>query len=434
MLIEFSVGNYKSFRDVETFSMVATKIKAKDSEVDENNTFKIDDDLSLLKSAAIYGANASGKSNFAEALRFMRNFAKNSSKETQSTDSIPIEEFRLSSSNSGKPSFFQIVFLLDGKQYRYGFEVSAYEVISEWLFYVPNVKETKLFERRNGKIILSPKFTEGKGLTERTRSNALFLSVAAQFNGLISENILQMFSQLNIISGLDDILTRNFTTHYFQDKLQKNAIITFVKSLDLGIDSIEVEASKITKEYLPKEMPEYLKKAIVEMNTPKFNIKTIHKKFDDKGKQVDTEVFDIDNHESDGTRKLFSLAGPIIETLTLGNVLIIDEFDARLHPLISREIITLFNSNETNSKNAQFIFTTHDTNLLTNKLFRRDQIWFAEKDKTEATHLHSLAEYKVRNDASFENDYIQGRYGAVPFIGDLKQLFEEPVAVEDTND
>jgi uncharacterized protein len=433
MLIEFSVGNYKSFRDVETFSMVATKIKAKDSEVDENNTFKIDDDLSLLKSAAIYGANASGKSNFATALRFMRKFVIESSRETQSVDSIPVEEFRLNSNNNGKPAFFEIVFLLDEKQYRYGFEVNSQEVISEWLFYVPTVKEFKLFERRNGKIISSQKFKAGKGLAKITRNNALFLSVTAQFNSSVSKRILQWFSQFNIISGLNDS-TRDFTALCIQKDLYKDDILKFIKRLDLGINDIEIEETKLTKDSFPN-MPEDLRKAILEHTvTDRFGVKTFHKKYNEEGKQIGLEVFDIDKHESEGTKKLFSLAGPLIDTLKRGKILFIDEFDARLNTLITREIVKLFNSNEANSKNAQIIFTTHYTNLLTNKLFRRDQIWFVEKDKTEATHLHSLAEYKVRNDASFENDYIQGRYGAIPFIGDLKQLFEAPTAVEETND
>ena len=162
MLIEFSVGNYKSFRDVETFSMVAAKIKSKNAEIDRNNTFKVDKDLDLLKSAAIYGANASGKSNFAAAFRFMRNFVIGSSKETQFTDFIPVEPFKLNSNNDEKPSFFQIVFLMNGKQYRYGFEINAQEVISEWLFHVPINKEAKLFERREGKISPSINFKESK--------------------------------------------------------------------------------------------------------------------------------------------------------------------------------------------------------------------------------------------------------------------------------
>jgi AAA15 family ATPase/GTPase len=148
----------------------------------------------------------------------------------------------------------------------------------------------------------------------------------------------------------------------------------------------------------------------------------VHRSFDEQGNPTSLVSFDIDENESEGTRKLIYLAGPLIDTLKHGKVLFIDEFDARLHPLITHQIISLFNSNNTNPNNAQLIFATHDTNLLSNRLFRRDQIWFAEKDKLGATHFYSLVEYKVRNDASFEKDYIRGKYGAIPFIGDLAQL------------
>ena len=156
----------------------------------------------------------------------------------------------------------------------------------------------------------------------------------------------------------------------------------------------------------------------------KISIQTVHQKFDNKGKYISPELFDLNKHESEGTQKVFEIAGVLVDTLKNAEILIIDEFDARLHPLISRTIVDLFNSNETNPNNAQLIFMTHDTNLLNNKLFRRDQIWFAEKNRYAVTDLYSLAEYKIRNDASFEKDYIKGRYGAVPYIGNLSHLIE----------
>ena len=246
----------------------------------------------------------------------------------------------------------------------------------------------------------------------------------------MSQQIIQWFSKINIISGLRDS-TRHYTVKCMQSNKNKSEIIKFIKKLDLGIDDIQIE-EKPTEEFFPKGMPEDLKTAILNnAEVDKFAVKTTHKKFDVKGKQVALEVFDIDRQGSEGTKKLFSLAGPIMDTLKNGKILIIDEFDARLHPLITHEIIKLFNSNVTNSKNSQIIFATHDTNLLSNKLFRRDQIWFAEKDNNGSTHLYSLAEYKIRNDASFENDYIQGRYGAIPFIGNLEPLFEEAMGGSD---
>ena len=238
---------HKSFRDVETFSMVATKIKSKDVEIDNNNAFNADKNLDLLKSAAIYGANASGKSNFASALRFMRNFVIGSSRETQIADSIPVEEFRLDSSNDGKASFFQIVFLMGGNQYRYGFEANSQEVVSEWLFYVPTIKEVKLFERRNGKITPSPtQFKEGKGITDKTRNNSLFLSVVAQFNGAISQKILQWFRSLSIISGLSDLGTREFTINFFQSDKNKVEILKFVKQNNIPVIYNDVDFQSIS--------------------------------------------------------------------------------------------------------------------------------------------------------------------------------------------
>lgn len=191
MLIEFTVGNFRSFKDRVTFSMVAANLKSQDKTVDENNTFEVNDKLRLLKSAAIYGANASGKSNLAKAMQFMRLLVVNSSKDSQADDPIPVELFRLSDTTMREPSFFQIVFIQQDIQYRYGFEVTGERVTSEWLFAYGTTKEANLFQRDLDEIRLSAtKFKEGKGLEDKTRKNALFLSVVAQFNGNISRSLL----------------------------------------------------------------------------------------------------------------------------------------------------------------------------------------------------------------------------------------------------
>jgi uncharacterized protein len=426
MLIEFSVGNFKSFKEKTTFSMVAAKINAKDKKLDQHNVFKIDDDLSLLKSAAIYGANASGKSNLASSIKFMRRFVLDSSRETQATETIPVENFRLSTETEGKPSFFEVVFLIDHRKYRYGFEVNSQHVVSEWLFHVPTTKEARLFIREGSRIRLSQTFKEGKGITDKTRDNALLLSVSAQFNGTIAQHILKWFRQFAVISGLSDLGTRNYTIKCLEGNENKEDIVRFVKTLDLGIDDIQIEKTTLTADSLPTVLPEELKNAILRTtDLDRKHVKTVHRRYDEKGFPTSIEVFDIDDQESEGTKKLFALAGPLMDTLQHGKMLFVDEFDARLHPLITCAIIALFNSNETNPKNAQLIFATHDTNLLSNKIFRRDQIWFAEKDSQGATHLYSLVEYKVRNDASFESDYVRGKYGAIPFIGGLSRVIEE---------
>lgn len=401
MLIEFSVGNYKSFKEKVTFSMVAANIVAKDKKLDDNNVFAVDNELKLLKSAAIYGANASGKSNLAKALSFMKWFMINSFKETQSTEKINVEHFRLSTETEKEPSFFEIVFLMDNQKYRYGFEATQDKVVSEWLFYVPKLRETKLFEREQNKITISKTY-KADGIQRYTRDNALFLSVSAQFNIKIAERILYwLTNQLNIISGLDDTAHIAYTIKCLIEDKNKNEIIQLIKNLDLGISDINIEPIQINSDLLLNE------------------INTIHRKLDNNDNYVSIEKFDIEKQESKGTQKVFALAGTLINTLKIGKVLVFDELDARLHPLISFAIVNLFNSKETNPNNAQLIFMTHNTNLLSNKLFRRDQIWFTEKNRYGVTDLYSLAEYKVRNDASFESDYIKGRYGAIPYTENL---------------
>lgn len=425
MLIEFSIGNYRSFKEKVTFSMVAANIVAKNKSLDENNVFTVDDELRLLKSAAIYGANASGKSNLAKALSFMKWFMVNSSKETQSTEKIGVERFRLSIETETKPSFFEIVFLLNRQKFRYGFEANRDKVISEWLFYVPKKRETKLFERTLNKITFSKTY-KADGIEEKTRHNALFLSVSAQFNVKVAEKILDWLTEkLNVVFGIDDSKYASYTVNCLLENKNRDEIVKLIKKLDLGIGDIKVEQTEFTVDHLPDGLPDELKKLIFESSRGKAtSIQTVHQKFDSEEKYLASELFDFETQESEGTQKVFALAGPLVDTLRNGKVLVIDEFDARLHPLISRTIVELFNSNETNPSKAQLVLMTHDTNLLSNKLFRRDQIWFTEKNRYGATDLYSLVEYQVRNDASFESDYIKGKYGAIPFIGNLSHIIE----------
>ncbi len=430
MLIEFSVGNFRSFKDQVSLSFVASNTKARDAYINKNNTISVSDKLTLLTSLAIYGANASGKSNIVMALAFMSQLVLLSANESQAGVPLAVESFRLSTETENEPSFFEIVFLLDGRQFRYGFEVNRKQVISEWLFSFQSAKESTLFIRENNSIKPSSRFfKEGKGLEGKTRPNALFLSVVAQFNGEISEAILKWFRNLGFVSGLDDMLYRAFTIQQVIDGKHKDEIIQLVKSLDLNIS--EIEGMKLDKSQvdIASSMPADVRALFLKSieGRDMLTVRTKHSKLDSNGKEVGLVSFDMDQNESHGTQKAFYLAGPIIHTLAHGRVLVVDEMEARLHPLLTRELIKLFNSLKTNPKRAQLIFTTHDTNLLSNKLFRRDQIWFVEKDGFSASHLYSLAEIKiddskVRNDASFENDYLQGRYGAIPFLGGVKTI------------
>ena len=429
MLIEFTVGNFRSFKEQETFSMVAANLTSPDPRLDTENVIPIDKDLKLLTSAAIYGRNSSGKSNLLAALRFMREFVLNSSRDTQATDAIHTEPFRLSTETRDKPSFFEIAFIVEGKRYRYGFEVNAERVISEWLFTVPTIREAMLFQREGAEIDVSSRFKEGRGLQERTRPNALFLSVAAQFNGEVANQIVRWFSTLDLF-GLEDWHLHLTTYHFLAGQEEKQKIIRLVKQLDLGIQGIHIEEGpfgdelnfSITEEGFSPERRRAFQAAVALRDR---RVLTEHGVYDADGKLSASEAFDLQGQESEGTKKLFAMAGSLVNALDVGLTLFVDELDVKLHPLITRAVISLFNSKETNPKGAQLIFATHDANLLDNRLLRRDQIWFVEKDRYGASHLVSLAEYRVRKEASFEKDYLQGRYGGVPSLGDLSHLFEE---------
>lgn len=426
MLIGFSVGNYRSFKDVVTLSMVAAEDAYGNDELDKNNVFKVNQQFSLLKSAAIYGANASGKSNLILAFNFVRWFVMDSAK-LQITDKIDVEPFRLSTETVDKPSFFEVVFQLKNKTYRYGFEVTQKRVVSEWLFCTPRSRETKIFNRQGDKIEYSKNIEQGNILRGLTKKNTLFLSLAAQFNNSLAVEIVSWFSHLGVVSYLDMELLKAITLEHLSNRQDLIDDVTkLIKKLDLSIDNLEIESRKISSDSLLQDLPDVVRNIISHSSgeIKSATIKTYHPKYDSTGKMIELEIFDMDNHESDGTKKILALSAPILDTLQRGEVLVIDELDARLHPLMTRSIIELFNSQKTNPKNAQLIFTTHDINLLSHKFLRRDQIWFTEKNHQGATDLYSLVEFADinNNNNTFEKDYIQGRYGAIPFIGDLSTI------------
>lgn len=431
MLLEFTVGNYLSFKDPVTLSMVAAKVKSEDSDVDQNNTFPIEKNVSLLTSAAVYGANASGKSNLVKALRFMQWLVLNSSKESLAGSSIKTIPFRLDERCMSDPSHFEIVFSFDDVVYRYGFEVNSKRVIAEWCFYSPKGKESRLFYRHEDEITISRNFKGGAKLKELTRPNALFLSVATQFNNEIANKLSEWFDRLIIIRGLSNSIINRGTPRMLLEVSQFQQLVkNLIQKADMGIDNLIAEKVTVPSDSdtrFPDDMPQevrdyFLKHARYDQDT--IQVHTLHKVQTENG-TVKEVLFDIDE-ESDGTQKFFYLTGPIIDSLLQQRVLVIDEIEASMHTLLTRYLVNLYNSNESNSKHAQLVFTSHDTNLLDKKHFRRDQIWFVEKDNIGASHLYSLAELKVRNDATFENDYLRGKYGGVPILGKLHELWNVP--------
>lgn len=424
MLLEFTIGNFLSIKTKKTLSLEATSIK----EHLDTNVVKLDR-FQLLRGAVIYGANAGGKSNLIKAMSTMRRIVKQSF-DASSTDELGITPFLLSSETSNKPSFFEILFLIGTVRYRYGFEVDNTSVKSEWLFESKIKSEKPLFIREGDGIDVSPSFKEAKDLEEKTRDNALFLSVLDQFNGTTAKSIMKWFSNFITISGLSHERYKNVTFKMLEDENTKPKLLDFYKKLDLGFDEIDLEKSPFdTKDITKLFNEEFTKQFLSDIEgKSKIDIKTIHKKYNNENEIVGFEKFDMRRQESSGTNKVFNISGPVFDVLKDGGVLIIDELDASLHPLMTLMITKLFNSSEFNKTNAQLIFATHDTNLFEYGHYRRDQIYFVEKDVYGASDLYSLVEYKedggkkIRKDRSFEKDYIQGRYGAIPFIGNLHKL------------
>lgn len=396
MLVNFTVGNFLSFREKKTLSLEASAIKDAGSQVIEIGR------LQILPSAALYGANSSGKSNFLKALGVFSGIVSYSSS-TNSIGRLPVTPFLLDEKSETKPCFFEIeVITSDTTKYRYGFECTTSAVEREWLYRIGPRSEKCLFIRENDNIGITPAFPEGKGLEERTRSNALFLSVCDAFNGIIAKEVVRSIVIPPIPDNPKELIS--FQRELFKDTdkyLTEKANEIFQK-LDMGFTSFEIPQS--------------------ESEIREIKAWTKHNVYDEQGVVVGTRRFPMSSYESAGTNRLFDIIYLILLSLENGSPIVIDELDRALHPLLTKYIIELFNNDKTNPRGAQLIFTTHDTNLLRSKTFRRDQIWFVEKDKMESSDLFCLAEFKdadgvkVRNDRSFEKDYIQGKYGAIPYL------------------
>ena len=385
----------------------------------------------FLSSAVIYGANASGKSNWLKGMSTMKrivveNFDK------RSVSEIPHDPFLLNTDSPGEPTFYEVVFLAEHIKYRYGFEADKDVIKSEWLFETKKKTEKPLFLRVPEGIEVMPRYVEGKDLEEKTRDNALFLSVVDQFNGRIASIIMKWFRGLNIISGLSHENYRANTFYMLDNPKFHEILVNYYSQIDLGFDMLRVEKVEFDKNKdLPIDLPEDILKQLISDLDGKtlINLRSMHKVFDKDKNFVEEIEFDVRRQESSGTNKIIDLSGSIFDTLTDGGILAIDKLDAKLHPLLTLSIVRLFQNQDINKEGAQLIFSTHDTNILSICNLRRDQIYFVEKNKFGVSDLYSLVEYnkegKIRKDRSFEKDYINGRYGAVPYFGNFNSLLEK---------
>ena len=442
MLVEFSVSNFRSIKDLQILSFSAAAI----NEHEPSHVFHATDKIKLLKSIAVYGANGSGKSNLVRAMWAMVNFIRAPFDERKNFEP-QIRPFQLNTFSRNEGTFFQIIFVVDKKKFRYGFEYLKGKIISEWLFGTAEKKEINYFIRDIETIVINRQyFKEGSGLEPRVHKEKLFLNVVFEFNGSIATTVRSYFESITIIKSGNEIFEELQLRDYSNDflKYDKNVILHFLKSADADIVDLTLNENagqtylekfgidknkKIESigDFFNQFDGESMAKDIV-LSGRNFtdipnNVISKRKLFDEHGTELGTVDLDFNEEASDGTKKMFAYSGIFSILIENGGVIVIDEFDARLHTMLIRAIVQLFNSSK--NKSAQLCFVTHDTNLLDKDLLRRDQIYFAEKNTKGETDIYSLADFKgIRNNDSIEKDYIKGKYGAIPFIKNLNSIFE----------
>lgn len=433
MLVEFSVENYRSIQEKQTLSMVA----ADNETMLDSNTFPVpnNDDLRLVTSAAIYGSNASGKSNLLKAIQVLKNLVIKSASRMQIGDKLPVEPFKLNSETAKKPSSFEVIFILDDIRYEYGVSLNRERVFEEWLIAYRNEVQENWFSREY--LPDNPKFEPnegykwsfGKGLKGEkkriqrfVRSNSLFISHAAQNNHPQLKEVFDFFQdEINMISLTEGQLREfDFTIKMCEENHNfREQIVNLLSEADIGISDIRFESEpmddniKLVVQNLFSKEFEGRNNANNLLEKDFKKVITIHK-MNDSNSEIELEMSD----ESAGTERLFNIAGYLLFVLECGELLIIDELDRSLHPVLSKALIKMFNNPEINKNNAQLIFTTHDTTLLDDETFRPDQIWFTEKDNS-MTKLYSLFDFRPRENESLQKGYLLGRYGAIPFINGL---------------
>ena len=410
MLIRFSFKNFKSFKDENLLDMEATSLKEHEYNVVKNNN------INLLKVAAIYGANASGKTNVLQAFDYMKKriLVSDDSKANSPIDEENIYSFMI----NNEPISLEVEILArNNKIYKYGFEVSKDIIISEWLYEKRINKFYEIFERNNNNVqimkVKNKLFDLGniddrslflKSFRAIDKSNEDFNSVYEWF---MNSNYLDLGNP-----RFEDFINNRISFKILSDENYKEELLRFIKTFDSGIEGIKTTPDSIEE---------------VQNNNRVIKIELIHRGEDNKLKALPLDL------ESNGTKKMFHLFDFFMDALKNGMVLFIDELDAKLHPLLTRYIINLFHNSETNVGNGQLIYSTHDTVNLNKDTFRRDEIWFTEKNRDGVSEIYALSDYiledeenknktgkKVRNDATYNKDYLTGRYGAIPVLEEFK--------------
>lgn len=466
MLLQFSVENFLSFNDEQTFSMVASDGDTRHPlHVIEAENGK---NLSFLRAAALYGANASGKSNLVKAVAFARNRILNG---TRSGQTIPVTPFKLSGGGGNRPSKFAFIFYHQGIVYNYGFLLNRTRIVEEWLYATPNKREVRYFERTTSNenetvVEFGPAFTGDTAkqkqflefVAQGTRPSQLFLTEAVEHNVEAVAPVTEWFRDVLLVLSTESE-NLNIPVQSKESPAFTKFLSDFVRAADTGIHQIVTEAVPVNLDnYLPGISQETRQDIEARLShLPEDELLVLDNRIEgerqfisrdkhgktillvlrtqhltDTGRLVSFSV----EEESEGTQRLIHLATALFDFKQRDSmVLFLDELDRRLHPLMSRTFLeTALNCEDKQEKKGQFIFTTHDTNLLDLDLLRRDEIWFVEKDKQGASRMYSLAEFKIRPDLKIQKGYLNGRFGAIPFIGDREALCETEDFPEDGSD
>ena len=415
MFIQFSFKNFKSFKDESILDMTASSIREHPYNLIGNSS-----NQKYIKVAAIYGANASGKSNVLEAFKFMSSYAINSLKYGEDDEKLERElvlpRFLFNDSSKNQQSEFEVIFSVGNIEYQYGFILDNRKIYYEWLYSnrINSKKKDKLFERSNNKVEFGEKMANAEIFKGSVEDRTLFLSLTAKTKIGVSKKILQWFRETYVINfgdiQFESLASRRVSPEIIINETYKNKLQEFLVAIDSGIKGIKVEVVESTGNSKEK----------------KCKLLSIHE-MEETEKKMETSFL----IESSGTQKMLLLFDFFWAAMQSGSLLFIDELNAKLHPLLVRYIINMFHDPLSNKNNAQLIYTTHDIFTLSKETFRRDEIWFTEKSSKGVSKLYSLVEYKlddtdgkVRNDALFFKEYMNGRYGAIPLLKEFDMLGE----------
>ena len=413
MLIRFIFKNFKSFKDENVLDMEATSLKEH-----EYNVVKTDQ-VNLLKVAAIYGANASGKTNVLQAFDYMKKriLVSDDSKKNSPIDEDNVYSYMI----NNEPISLEVEILAkNNKIYKYGFDVLKDSIVSEWLYEKRINKFYSVFEREKNNVTMKSnnKISGLVNIDERT----LFLNIYSKIDKDNEDfnNVYDWFVNANYLDlgnpRFEDFINTRISLKILSDEKYKKELLRFIKTFDTGIEGIKTTPNSLEE---------------VQNNNRVVKVELIHRGDNNELKALPLEL------ESNGTRKMFHLFDFFMDALRNGMVLFIDELDAKLHPLLTRYIINLFHNSETNIGNGQLIYSTHDTVNLNKDTFRRDEIWFTEKNRDGVSELYALSDYildddgdrktskKVRNDATYNKDYLTGRYGAIPVLEEFEISHEK---------